>query len=225
MALPRIARIEELYDLVDEIGFLPFLSGGPAGFSLMDITPADNWWTDDAERDPWEWRKQAAASGRLVYAKLFERKAGFVSLEYFPYFANYRRDGYDFDALYDEGKARHEAMRIMRPFSGGQRLLSSELRRLSGFDRPAEKGFDGAVAALQMQTYLVISGFRRRVNRHGEAYGWPISEFATPEALFGADRVTAAYGEEPARSFERLLARAKRTMPEAGERELRRLLR
>ena len=36
--------------------------------------------------------------GKVAYGKFFDKKAGFISLEWLPYFANYRRSGYDFDA-------------------------------------------------------------------------------------------------------------------------------
>ena len=36
-----------------------------------------------------------AAGGRIAYGKFFDRKAGFISREWLPVFANYRRDGYD----------------------------------------------------------------------------------------------------------------------------------
>ena len=53
--------------------------------------------------DPWIWRTVAAGSGEVAYGKLFDNKAGFVSLEWLPVFANWRRDGYDFDARWDDG--------------------------------------------------------------------------------------------------------------------------
>ena len=38
----------------------------------------------------------------MAYGKFFDKKSGFISKKWFSYFANYRRDGYDFDALWDE---------------------------------------------------------------------------------------------------------------------------
>lgn len=67
----------------------------------------------DAENDPWEWREIIARSGEVVYGKFFGKKTGFVSKEWFPVFANYRRDGYDFDARWDDELANIRNKRIM----------------------------------------------------------------------------------------------------------------
>ena len=101
--LPKVNNIEELTALVEEIGFLPLFESRVRGFSLEDATPPERWFREGVE-GPWEWREQAVAQGQIVYAKLFEKKAGFVSLEWFPYFVNLRRDGCDFDLLYQEGR-------------------------------------------------------------------------------------------------------------------------
>ena len=39
--------------------------------------------------------------------------AGFISRKWFPVFANYRRDGYDFDALFEDEKAPYKHKKIM----------------------------------------------------------------------------------------------------------------
>lgn len=50
------------------------------------------------EQDPWEWRCLMARSGKVAYGKSFAGKVGFISKAWFPHFANWRRDGYDFDS-------------------------------------------------------------------------------------------------------------------------------
>jgi len=42
----------------------------------------------------------------------FHGKAGFISAEWFPDFANYRRDSYDFDARYEDGLARYQDKQV-----------------------------------------------------------------------------------------------------------------
>ncbi|WP_331472454.1 hypothetical protein [Lacrimispora saccharolytica] len=62
------------------------------------------------------WREIIARSGKVAYGKFFDKKAGFISVEWLPVFANYRRDGYDFDALYEDGKAPRKHKKIMDNF-------------------------------------------------------------------------------------------------------------
>ena len=89
----RIKSAEELERYVQEIGFLPLFRNEIPGFSAEERTASEDWWTGDADIDPWEWRKVIAARGNVAYGKFFDKKAGFISKEWFPVFANFRRDG------------------------------------------------------------------------------------------------------------------------------------
>ena len=68
---------------------------------------------DNPEKDPWMWRAIIAKKHDIVYGKFFANKAGFISRKWFPVFANYRRDGYDFDALFEDEKAPYKHKKIM----------------------------------------------------------------------------------------------------------------
>ena len=68
---------------------------------------------DDPEKDSWRWRAIIARKHDIVYGKFFAKKAGFISRKQFPVFANYRRDGYDFDALFEDEKAPYKHKKIM----------------------------------------------------------------------------------------------------------------
>ena len=50
----------------------------------------------------------------ILYGKFFAKKAGFISKKWLPVFANYRRDGYDFDALFEDEKAPIKHKNIMK---------------------------------------------------------------------------------------------------------------
>lgn len=56
---------------------------------------------------------ELARRGGAAYGKLFAKKAGLVSREWYPNLANYRRNGYNFDARWDEGLAGYREKRIM----------------------------------------------------------------------------------------------------------------
>ena len=98
MDLPMIHSAEDIANLVGELGFLPFFRNGVPGFSLAECTPHELWFSRDVD-GPWEWKGPVIRLTGGVYGKFFGNKAGFVSREWFGDFANYRRDGYDFDAL------------------------------------------------------------------------------------------------------------------------------
>lgn len=122
-----------------------------------------------------------------------------ISRDWFPYSANYRRDGYDFDALWDDEKASMRQKKIMALLAGENKdteLHSFEVKQNAGFGKGGEKNFEGTVADLEMRMYLCISDFRQRKNKRGENYGWSIAVYSTPEHLWGYDYVTSAYSDD-----------------------------
>ena len=219
-----IHTVDELIAYIDEVGFLPLFGNEIPGFSLEERTVPEFWWSEDAERDPWIWREIVARSGKVAYGKFFNRKAGFISREWFPTFANIRRDGYDFDALWDDEKASLREKKIMDLFDEDTELFSFEAKKQAGFGKGGEKNFDGIITDLQMKTYLCMRDFRRRLNKQGEEYGWAIAVYAMPEQLFGYEHVTSCYKEKPEESKVRLLEYMKDMYGIADEKNIRKVL-
>ena len=221
----RLRTTEELITCVDELGFLPLFKNDIPGFSVEERTVGYHWWSDDPEKDPWLWREIVAADGRAVYGKFFDKKAGFISLKWFPTFANYRRDGYDFDARWDDEKANIRLKKLMDCFAGGAERFSFELKQLAGFGKGGEKNFEGCLTELQMLTYLVVRDFRCRRNKHDEPYGWPIAVYTAPESRWGESYIADAYAEEPEESFRRISEQLKKVCPDISEKQIKKLLR
>ena len=229
----RIRTWKELVNWVNEVGFLPLFSNEIEGFSAEEHVSPNFWWTGDREQDPWEWREIIAASHEVAYGKFFDKKAGFISRSWLPYFANSRRCGYDFDARWEDGLASRREKTIMDFFveeeDGGTvfkdtHILSTDLKKQAGFGKGGLKNYPGVITDLQMQTYLVISDFKRRVNKKGEEYGMAVSILLPPEKLWGYDAVTGAYSEKPSRSWERLTERVKELYPHAADADIVRLI-
>lgn len=221
-----IHTAEEAVTYIKEVGFLPLFKNDIPGFSIEERTVPEYWWSGDTRRDPWEWRKTIVRSGQVAYGKFFDRKAGFISREWFPYFANFRRDGYDFDALWDDEKASMRQKKIMDLFAEGNEdaeLYSFEVKQNAGFGKDGEKNFEGTVTDLEMKMYLCMRDFRQRKNKKGEDYGWAIAVYSTPEHLWGYDYVTSAYREEPAESWNRIVERMKAVYPDVAEAQIRRM--
>ena len=220
----RIRSWQELIGWIDEVGFLPLFRNEIDGFSAEEHCSDRWWWTGDPEQDPWEWRRWIARSGRVAYGKFFAGKAGFISKAWFPHFANWRRDGYDFESRWDEELASRRQKRVMDQFDAGDELFSFELKRLAGFGREGEKNFEGTVTELQMHTYLLIRDFRQRLNKKGQPYGWPIAVYTTPEKLWGYEHIASAYAAEPERSRAEVFRQIQRHFPAAAEEKLRAVL-
>ena len=161
----------------------------------------------------------------LLFWKFFAHKVGFISKKWLPVFANYRRDGYDFDALFEDEKAPIKHKNIMDHFmENDAEIYSYELKKLAGFGKDGEKGFDGAITSLIMQTYLCNSDFRKSSNQKGVEYGWDVAVYSSPEHIYGYDHVTSCYKEDPRTSWGKIVDYMKQLYPEAKDMQIRKIL-
>ena len=219
----RIRTADALTAWVQEIGFLPFFANEVPGFSAEEHTASRAWWTGNRSTDPWEWREEIAASHVVAYGKFFDGRAGFISGQWLPYFANARRLGWDFDGKWQDGRAPAREKAIMEHFMNvestddpeftGAAILSTELKKMAGFGKGGEKNFPGILTGLQMQLYLVIAGFRKRQTKAGKDYGMPVSMLMTPESIWGYAAMTAAYKEAPHESWQRIFEHTRKLWP------------
>lgn len=215
-----ISSKEDLAGLVEQMGFLPLLQNRVPGFSVEERTPPELWFADGVE-GPWEWKGQVIRETGCAYGKFFGGKAGFISREWFPDFANYRRDGYDFDARYDDGLARNQDKRVYDVLMEHQPLLSKEWRKRTGIEKRGE--FDAIVARLQMMGYVTTVNFEYATDKKGKPYGWGLARYATPEAAFPGFR-ESVYQRSPEECGQRVKEHLRRLLPQATDRQLRWLL-
>lgn len=221
MLFRKLKSAEDIVGLVKEIGFLPFFRNNIEGFSVEECTPSRLWFT--GEEGPWEWKGPIARGGECVYGKFFRGKAGFVSLDIFPDLANYRRDGYDFDARYDDGLAALKDKTVYDAVEQNGAILSKKLKSLFNFKKGGNKGFDSIITRLQMQTYINIADFEYMRDKNGERYGWGVAVYTTPEHCFGK-LASSAYSTDPQKSKELLIKRLREVLPHASESEIARLI-
>ncbi|MGB8452197.1 MAG: hypothetical protein WCD89_07675 [Anaerocolumna sp.] len=212
----RIKSYKELTELINQIGFLPLFKNNIDGFSVEERTSPEVWWSGSRDEDPWEWREMIAAEGEVAYGKLFNNKAGFVSREWYPLFASYRRDGYDFDSRYEDGLASKRCKNIIDVLSECESLPSYELKSLAGFGSNGEKGFDGAMSLLQMQTYITVRDFKKKRNKKNEEYGWSVAVYSLSEKLFGEECVKSAYQVSSAAAIQEIIKHLMDIVPSAS---------
>ena len=67
---------------------------------------------------------------------------------------------------------------------------------------------------------------RSGIPKHGKRIrdGMAVSVLLPPEAVWGYDRVTSAYSEAPAASWQKITDRMKELFPEADDKEIIRLI-
>jgi len=209
----RLKTVVELRDHINKVGFLPFFKGAIPGFSVEELTASDSWWSGDLVEDPWNWRMEIASEGDIAYGKFFRGKAGFITREWFPVFATYRRDGYDFDSRYEDGLASIRQKKIIDVLNEHDILPSYVLKKLAGFSKGGEKNFEGTMADLQMKTYVIIRNFHRKKNKKGEEYGWHVADYMLSENLYGADYVRSAYGMAAIEAKDKIVGQILKLFP------------
>lgn len=203
----------ELIDYINHIGFLPLLHMGIHGWSAEEITDEDCQYTrlpDGGWEWPlWEWKGAILQESGCAYGKFFNRKAAFISREWWPDFCNYRRSVF----LSPEEGSIEEAILDVLKAEGS--LITRELRAACGFTGTKMRSrFDAYLARLEMGGYIVTQDFIYPRDRHGHEYGWGWSLLTTPEALFG--REACHPKRPPQESRKRMLIQLKKILPETS---------
>lgn len=219
-----VHNFDELTELIGRVGFLPLFRNEIEGFSIEEYAPPHYWWTGNPERDPWEWRKEAARSHEMAYGKFFGGKAGVISKDWLQIFLSYRRNGYDFEALWYAGQAQFRQKKVMDCLTGVPELSGWQIKREAGFGKGGEKNFEGTITSLQHQLYVVISDFRPKKNKYGFDYGWDVSIYARPEAIWGEPFVMDSYRETPSRAYTEIREWVQTLYPGTNDEQLNALI-
>jgi len=218
---PEIYSASGLMELIQQIGFLPLLDSGIAGFSAEEIVdedcgyvvlPEGGW-----EWPLWKWKGEIVTGMPCMYGKFFNKKAGFISKAWWPDFCNYRRSKYPYPA---DGSIE-EAILSMLHSTGS--LITRELRSACGFNGKGMRSkFDSYLTRLEMATYIVIEDFVYPHDKHNHEYGWGWSLLNTPEELYGAGACRCDCSSEA--SFQKIFDHLKAILPEATDRQLLKLI-
>ena len=217
----EIYNCAQLMELIQEIGFLPLLDSGIRGFSAEEIVSDDCRYVmlpDGGWDWPlWKWKGPIVKEGNCVYGKFFDKKAGFISLDWWPDFCNYRRHQHPTP---EEGSIEEAILTTLQEHGS---LITRKLRAACGFTGPKMRSkFDGYITRLQMACRIVTEDFVYPQDRHGKTYGWGWSLLTMPELLYGRE---ACHCERtPDESFKRLHAHLRLILPQATERQIQKLI-
>ncbi|MBR3355376.1 MAG: hypothetical protein IKG47_08510 [Oscillospiraceae bacterium] len=209
---------QDLIDAIDKYGIVPYFANSISGFSIEEHVAPEVWFSDD--EGVWEWKGPAIRESECAYGKFFENKAAFVSLEWFPDLANYRRDGYDFDARFDDGLASLREKELYDILAEHEPILSKGLKVRGNYGKDGKKGFDSLITRLQRLGYTVISDFVYMQDKNGKEYGWGVSEYSTPEKLFKERFTDCVYVRSPQQSLKKLFDHLKELFPDAEEKDI-----
>ena len=212
----NIRNSSQMMDYIGQVGLLPLLYSGIAGFSADEAVADDCRYrvTDDGWEWPlWQWKGPLVTEGHFAYGKFFDGKAGFVTMEWWPDLCNWRRH---IHPQPPEDSVEGTILEILR-VNGS--MITRELRSACGFTGPKMRSrFDSYVTRLQAACRIVIEDFVYPRDRHGNQYGWGWALLTTPESLFG--REACLCDRTPEESRDRLMVHLRQLLPSASERQL-----
>lgn len=216
-----IHNATQLAELVGEMGFLPLLNNGIPGFSAEEMVASDCRYVvlpDGGWDWPlWKWKGSVVTDGGCVYGKFFNKRAGFVSKEWWPDFCNYRRSRHPFPK---EGSVEEAILFTLQEHGS---MVTRELRAACGFTGPKMRGrFDAYVTRLQMGCHIVTEDFVYPRDKHNREYGWGWSLLTTPEQLYG--REACHCDRTPRESFLRMMEHLSNKMPHVVKLKLGKML-
>ena len=183
-------------------------------------TPID-WHTGDPETDPWEWRMRVLDEcNDIAYAKLFFRKSGYITKEWYPYFLAVRRGGAFFAEAYEDGTISHAAKRIYDVVSVTDIVPVHDVKAQAGFGKDEKSAFDRALTELQMRMYLTVCGRAYKSAKQAENNGWASTVFCTTENFFGKEVFAKAEAIPADEATNKIKEQILRLNPSATEKKI-----
>jgi hypothetical protein len=220
----KLTEYEDFLAIVEDIGFMPF-SNNCINFISLDgawgLTTTEQWHTD-LPSDPWPWRVQIEVEHRAAYGKLFDKKPGFISLEWYPYFLSARRRGESFKEIYAQGLISNSAKQIYELFNTHKILATHEIKGLCGFNKETNSKYESAMNELQMGMFLTTNGMLRKIGANGDPYGWPATAYSTVETWAGEELIERAWSINPKDAMDEILLRIDEITPGADPKKVKR---
>lgn len=179
------------------------------------------WHTGDPETDPWEWRMRVLDERNdIAYAKLFFKKSGYITKDWYPYFLKLRRDGASFAEKYAEGTASNYAKRIYDVLEANDSLPVHTLKELAGFSSEDKSKFDRAITELQTGMFITMCGRQQKRSKIGEEYGWSSTVFCTVERFFGTETFDMADKISEQAAMEKITEQVYKLNPTAEKKKI-----
>lgn len=227
-----ISTKEQLENKAIQYGLLPFFRNNIKGFSVEEMAaPGKLFGLHSDEEGCWEWKGPVIRNQTTAYGKFFNKKAGFVSLEFLPHFLNYRRAKYPVTNSIDRD--------IYELIQNNQGLTSTELKRLIfgnlnkkrnrddlidilEYKKPKRHSLESSLQRLQMGGHILIADFEYKYTKTGQKYGWGVALYSTPEIWF--ERNFKLSDVSPKESIDFLISTLSTKLPDVKKEMIEKLI-
>jgi hypothetical protein len=163
----RITEYDEFAQMISDVGFMPLSNNCIDFVNLSSITAPESWHTD-LPSDPWLWKTRIETEHKAAYAKLFDKKPGFISLEWYPLFLAARRKDKSFDECYSDGLISNYARQVYALFESNDGIAAHEIKSLIGYGKDKASKYEAAMVELQMKMFITGNGLKYKLSKSGE---------------------------------------------------------
>jgi hypothetical protein len=223
-----IHNYNDFIKALSEAGFSQFGGKGDGVVSLIHYgwgcEPTDDsihWHTGDPETDPWEWRMRVLNEcNDVAYAKMFFRKAGYITKEWYPYFLAARRGTNIFEEAYADGTMNQISKRIFEIIEDNGNISFHEIKQRGRFSKEDNSRFERAIVELQMKMFITMCGSQQKISKSGEEHGWASTMFCTTEHFWGDEVFGKAVNITEKDAIEKITAQIYKLNPNANEKKI-----
>lgn len=225
----KIEMIKNYDDFVKQLMTAGMSVGGENGegiFTLCDYFEKEvQWHTGNEDTDPWEWRMRVLDErSDIAYGKIFFKKSGYITSDWYPYFYSIRRGGRTLDEDYEEGRMNLYSKRIYDVFKEYKTLPLHQIRELCGFKKEEKSKFDRGLTELQMKLYLTMCGRERKRSLKGEEYGWSATVFCKTEDYFPPEILKKGESVKREEGYEKIRRQILLLNPNAEEKKIKKYI-
>ena len=206
-----------------------FAMGGSNSEGIFSLNP---YWgasieghTGSADTDPWEWRIKAVRDcDDLAYGKLFFRKGGYLTKEWYPCFLAVRRKGLRFEEMYENGLLSSMEKSIYQVIKSQNEASLYEIKRALACKKSQNYEFQVSLESLQSKMLITVCNEKQKLSQAGLPYGWPVTSFCLADDFFGDGVFTASCDMDEREAAEQITGRIHELNPQAREDAIRRFI-
>ncbi len=103
-------------------------------------------------------------------------------------------------------------------------ILSKKLKEIGNYKKGGKIGFETLITKLQEKCYVITNDFVYLRDKNGNPYGWGVAEYTTPEKFYGKSFANKTYKRTPEESYERMFNHLSEILPDASDKEIKRIL-
>lgn len=184
-----------------------------------------SWHTGDPDKDPWQWRIRVLEENPIIaYGKVFFKKGGFITKQWYPYFLAARRSGKTFRTLYSAGILSYEAKQLYAIIESQGPIALHRLKIEAGIEKADQSQFERTLVELQMGLFITIHGTEQKVSLEGMPYGWSSTVFSTTEQFFGPQVFEEAGEISKDAAFEKIRSQILLLNPDARDGKIQKFI-